>query len=344
MSPNNYTTRESGFELMRIVAMLMIIAHHLSLHGVLNSGVYDSGDTTNKILTQFYFPGGETGVGLFFMLTGYFLINSNKKRNITKLLLQIAFYGILLALLALYFYRGKEGMTTEALSFATVPISSAKWWFVSYYVLLLLIAPQLNGLLRKLNKKGFLLLLLMLCVFEYLIQWMLATPLLRISMAVFFYSLGAYLRNFELRVSKIILVAVVVASWSFYALAQYFKIPFSFMMGKICVVACCISLFMLFKKMDIHSKAINLVATTTLGIYMIHDNNILRNIIWNDIFKIPSNYASDWYWLLSLSAIISVFVIGMAIDYLRQLLLEQHLLKSAELFKKFTNNYLYKND
>ena len=96
--------------------------------------------------------------------------------------------------------------------------------------------------------------------------------------------------------------------------------------------------------MDIHSKAINLVATTTLGIYMIHDNNILRNIIWNDIFKIPSNYASDWYWLLSLSAIISVFVIGMAIDYLRQLLLEQHLLKSAELFKKFTNNYLYKND
>lgn len=343
MQANSLTIRKSGFELMRIVAMLMIIAHHLSLHGVLNVGVYESGSVVNKIITQLYFPGGETGVGLFFMITGYFLIKSDKKSNYIKLLLQVLFYGIVLAAIALYIFKEK-GLKFEILEIATcvlVPISSVKWWFVSYYVLLLLIVPQLNAFVRRLNCKGFLLILLILCVLEYMMQWMLVTPFLRISMAVFFYCLGAYLSVFEFKIRKSMCVCVCVASWSFYALARYYNIPFSFLIGKLNVVVCCITAFMFFKQLDIHSDMINLVAKTTLGIYMIHDNDVLRSFIWNDVFKMESQFSSDYYLLTSICTILCVFVAGMIFDFLRVKLLEPYCLKIADRLGTRISNFAY---
>lgn len=343
MQTNSLTIRQSGFELMRIFAILMIIAHHLSLHGVLNVGVYDSGNAINKLITQLYFPGGETGVGLFFMITGYFLVKSDRKSNYIKLLLQVLFYGITLAVIALYIYKEREFKfeILEIVKCVLVPISSLRWWFVSYYVLLLLMVPQLNVFVRRLNRKGFLLMLLILCVLEYMMQWIFVTQFLRISMAVFFYCLGAYLSVFEFKIRKITCVLLFVMSWSFYALLQYYKIPFSFLIGKLNVVLCCITAFMFFKQLNIHSNMINLVAKTTLGIYMIHDNDVLRSFIWNDVFKMTIQFSFEYYWLTSICTILSVFFIGMLLDFLRLKLLEPHYLKTADSLCTKISNFIY---
>ena len=80
--------RQSNFELIRIVAMLMIVASHYVCHGIYKVSstnaydVYLHGDMINRVVSVIYSPGGKTGVALFFMISGYFL--SNKKLCISQ--------------------------------------------------------------------------------------------------------------------------------------------------------------------------------------------------------------------------------------------------------------------
>lgn len=93
--------RESNFELLRIIAMLMIVGSHLACHGVqrvlegdLAFVAYKSGSITNRIFTNFLQPLGDVGVALFFMITGYFLCKKTRT-SIKKVALESAFYSFL---------------------------------------------------------------------------------------------------------------------------------------------------------------------------------------------------------------------------------------------------------
>ena len=62
--------RNSSIEMLRIIAMLMIVMRHLSGHGVLNVNssstfeIWREGAESNKIFSVFLIPGGRVG-GLF---------------------------------------------------------------------------------------------------------------------------------------------------------------------------------------------------------------------------------------------------------------------------------------
>lgn len=99
-SPQN--VRQSNFELLRIVAMLMIVAHHLAVHGVqhchdaeLAYKAYNAGNAVNRIFASVLIPGGGAGVALFFMITGFFLCRK-EAASIKNVALQAGFYSILL--------------------------------------------------------------------------------------------------------------------------------------------------------------------------------------------------------------------------------------------------------
>lgn len=65
--------RDSNFELYRIVAMLLIIAHHF----VVNSGIldkaYEAPLSANSIFLFLFGAWGKTGINCFMMITGYFM-------------------------------------------------------------------------------------------------------------------------------------------------------------------------------------------------------------------------------------------------------------------------------
>lgn len=78
--------RSSNFELLRIVAMFMIVAAHYAGHGVRHvslppaqSAAWLAGSLANRIFTSCLIPGGKIGVGLFFMLTGFFMIDKEAR-------------------------------------------------------------------------------------------------------------------------------------------------------------------------------------------------------------------------------------------------------------------------
>ena len=94
------TERKSNFELLRIAAMLIIVAHHLAVHGVPDRAyhAWTAGALCNKLFTLFLTPGGGIGVAAFFMLTGYFLVGK-QRASVLKVCLQTVFYGLVLSAL-----------------------------------------------------------------------------------------------------------------------------------------------------------------------------------------------------------------------------------------------------
>ena len=76
------------------------------------------------------------------------------------------------------------------------------------------------------------------------------------------------------------------------------------------------SLFMVFKELTIpYSKTINLLGASTFGVYLFHDNNLLRSYMWLDIFHIAeSKYLIPY----SLLLMIVVFAIGFLLNRIYQ--------------------------
>lgn len=367
------TERKSNFELLRIVAMLMIVAHHLAVHGVqqvLSSDnayrAWAAGTIVNRLFTLLFVPGGATGVALFFMLTGYFLAGK-QRASVLKVCLQTVFYGftvsavfvILLVIQKLFGigYTFSEFSFTEKigllLRYVFMPISSG-WWFVSAYVLLVLTAPRINQFLAALNKAGFIRLLAVTWFFWYSCQLVFGGAYVALGRAFFFYILGAYCRLFEhseQEKPQVRHIALFVLGWLLFVVSPLYRtalrsisievtgIPqivatylVSGLQNCVSVPLCAWSLFAIFARMSVPpSRRINTVAATTFGVYLLHDSNITRQLIWNGILRVSDmQFLSPLFPLLAFADILAVFAICSAIDCLRLRFVEPKMLAWAE--------------
>ena len=94
--------RKSNIELLRIIGMLMIIAHHY----VVNSGIMDAFEprstSANYIFLTLWGMWGKTAINLFILISGYFMCTSNLTiRRYCKVFLEYIYYelGIYLIML-----------------------------------------------------------------------------------------------------------------------------------------------------------------------------------------------------------------------------------------------------
>lgn len=96
--------RNSNFELLRIIAMYMIVLHHCTAHGVFS---YWHNNITflqnvNNFLCTFLSSGGKIGVTLFVLISGYFLsVKEFKIERLLKIYLKMFAYSVLFLLIAL---------------------------------------------------------------------------------------------------------------------------------------------------------------------------------------------------------------------------------------------------
>ena len=62
--------RKSNFELLRIIAMIMIVFHHFA---IFSESKFDINlITLNRLWNQFIRMGGKIGVNIFVLISGYF--------------------------------------------------------------------------------------------------------------------------------------------------------------------------------------------------------------------------------------------------------------------------------
>lgn len=142
--------RNNNIECLRVFAMFLIVIHHsvvsgLGLNEHLNSGIY----CFNKIniLLVFLNSFAIVSVNVFFLISGYFTIKFSMKKFI-KLYGEIAFYSIIIYLV--FVISGLEKLTIKNIVKYSI-FAVNDYWFMIVYLLLMLISPYLNIVIKEIS-------------------------------------------------------------------------------------------------------------------------------------------------------------------------------------------------
>ncbi|RBP97475.1 hypothetical protein CRD60_06840 [Bifidobacterium aemilianum] len=152
-------TRNSSFELLRIIAMIMIVFMHDIANGNFYTGRSFPVDAIIRIIKNF----GSVGDCLFFGITGWFLCMAPMpkfKKSARKAWLlerQLLFYTYLIYFVFLCFqltgfYRQDSEQFFRYGVKTIIPTISAMWWYPTSYILFLLLYPWINRGLRALGR------------------------------------------------------------------------------------------------------------------------------------------------------------------------------------------------
>ena len=98
--------------------------------------------------------------------------------------------------------------------------------------------------------------------------------------------------------------------------------------NSIFVIISMISFFLGFKQLKVKNiKFINMIASTSLAVFIMHDNDILRNWLWKDVFKSASFQYSKLLIPHAIGSCLIIFIVFAVIDLLRQKFIEKPVMK-----------------
>ena len=107
---------------------------------------------------------GKTGINCFLMITGYFMCCQNiTLRKFLKLFLEVLFYNVLIYCVFVLF--GYEELSIKNIFHYIVPIRHIKDGFISCFLVFYCFIPFLNILIKNMNKKEHILLILLSLIY-----------------------------------------------------------------------------------------------------------------------------------------------------------------------------------
>lgn len=327
-------TRDSNIELLRILSVILIVGSHFSVHGAF---VYDHTQVTfNRLFLQVLSMGGNLGVNLFVLISGYFLIKSSgvKIKKLLSLWLQMVTYAVVLLICANLIFGIPTGI--KSLIRHVFPVVFENWWFASTYFVLYLMSPYINKFIRELTKSQLRNLIYLLSILWVIIPTFSTTEMQSNDLLFFIYLyivasyIHLYPEDFKWKKSKYLIIAMLIAILTFMSVlifdvlgikystfashAKYFlerhRIP---------MVLLSICLFIGFTKINIgKQKIINLLSSATFGVYLIHDDPITRVWLWQKAFKNNQFLDSPYLILYAILVVAVVYAAATIIELIRQ--------------------------
>ena len=135
--------RNPSFEILRVVAMFLIVVWHFLIHGIGNKplGIADNAPALfNLCSIELIGCLSKISTNCYILISGYFLIASAAKwRKIPKTWMPIFFYSVVICI-AFMLFSGRH-IGWERLGEAALPLFFDKYWFATRYVALVALAP-----------------------------------------------------------------------------------------------------------------------------------------------------------------------------------------------------------
>ena len=143
--------RSSNFELLRIIAIIMIIMHHYAIY---SDFVWTNQLTFNRVLVNFFQMFGKLGVCLFIIISGYFYDKSKLKiKKLATLIIQVFIYSIIGLLIGIITNSKVLNLTNIVKSI--LPTTFGLYWFASCYVLIYIFSPFFKKVIENISKKEY---------------------------------------------------------------------------------------------------------------------------------------------------------------------------------------------
>ena len=336
--------RQSNYEMLRIIAILMIIQFHY---------VYKAGweisqaPLLNVVVIDAFWMFGEIGVNLFVLISGYFLICGKFSwKKLVALILQVVFYNYL----SLFVVSGFSfAAFFEAIRIDDLfPTLFGRYWFATAYVLLYLFSPFLSRGLRALSRKEMMQLIVVMVV-----VWCVLPTLMslandknntesflfynRFVWMVVLFAIGGFVRlhGGEMKAFGLRSYVYAFAAIALFALLVVFMLlvelhpSFALKVGirsatlfwppnSVPQLFVSILIFMAFRQLRMPSvAAINRLASTTFGVYLLHDG-YLQKTLWHDVFHNATHLESPELVLWIVGTSLVVFSVGALVDFIRQ--------------------------
>jgi len=161
----NKKERNSSLELLRIIAMLLIIAHHYVVHGGFSFDFSNNAVSVAylKIISMF----GKSACSIFALITGYFMISIDTKKGFYRKIIPLLFkmlFCSLIVFFVVYIFGGECGV--KDLIRTLMPLFFGNNWYVKTYVAFYFFIPFINQYLLSIDKKRYQqLLILIMCIY-----------------------------------------------------------------------------------------------------------------------------------------------------------------------------------
>ena len=330
--------------------MLSIIAHHF----VVNSGITELYDfshvTPNMILIQLFGMWGKTGINVFTLITGYFMIQKDVTwKKILRMYLEIKFYVFLFYIL--FALTGYEAFTVRQLAKTTlsVAVELGKQYYGGCVIVLYFLIPFLNIWARSLSKTQYQkLLALGLVYFTGISTFLTVNVFYLTGWLALCYLIGGYIRMHPMKWDNVrfgfaaMLLSISVSVLSIIAISRYgsklgFTSYYYFVADcqKLLAVIMSVSIFIFWKNLPIpYIKGVNAIASTTLGVLYIHANSdTMRRFLWKDLFDNMGHYHSPLLLPYACGVVIIVYIVCVILDLLRMKLIEKPLFAFLDRFQ-----------
>ena len=344
---NGEKRRNSSFELLRVLAMLSIVSGHFAIHGGFSFPA--ALISIPRIWCDILEFNSNIGVDVFILITGFYLIRDERLLNIRKILKfwgQVFFYSSLIFLV--FLFTGHRGLSLTRLYRAILPITSGSWWFVSMYFALFLIHPFLNVLIRGLRKSGLQKMLLLLLLITSVLPTLTNAYFIanRLLWFMTLYCTAAYISLYgigrEPQKWKLLLIGGASALARFLSSVILMligtKIPavsshatYFYGVQSVLTFLCAVCVFLIFQNLKPrYHKWINILASATFGVYLIHDHYAVRPFLWKTLFRNASYQNTALLIPYSLAVITLVYVVCTGFELLRIWLIERPYMKLVD--------------
>jgi surface polysaccharide O-acyltransferase-like enzyme len=301
--------------------------------------------------------GGKVGVNVFVLITGYFSISagSAKTSRLMKLWAQIFTYSVLA--FAVFVASGLEPFGAIALLRHCLPILFSQWWFASTFFVLYLLSPYVNKWLNAFDQKTYQRFLILLTVCWSVIPTLTTKSFGSNSLwqFVYLYSLGGYIKIHvsmeKIRADVCMLLSAALSMLTFLSAVVFdvigIKVPFFakhatflFKPQAVPIVLISLLLFVGFLKIDIgYRRAVNVIASATFGVYLIHDDAYMRSFLWEKLFAGAAYSESRLLIPYSIFVVAVVFIGCTLIELVRIYCIERNYMKCLNALARMVDRY-----
>lgn len=325
--------RDSNLELLRIVAMLMVLGVHANF---LVFGEPTAGQ--ERAMPIFTFTRSalqmlcSVCVNVYILISGYFTIRL-KKRSILAFLFMVYLYKWIG--MAVGGFTGFDGQSMREIA-AGILLPGYRDWFVEAYIILMLLSPMINAFIDRSSLKAVCIWCAAFFGIELFAGWLLpyynfqggysALSFIGLYMAgnVISRTKDTVLRYCKpARCAGIYFGLGVGAALLLWALVYFKGVSAWPSMRCYCspvVLICSVALFVWFASFSFHSRIVNRIAASSFAVYLLHMNYM----IWPWVallFRYTALHLLPWVAMLAITGeVAAIFILCVAVDAVRRIL------------------------